>query len=281
MPISDLPALLRLVDDPSPRVAEKVAQSLRALGDEVWRDIEKQALPLSPSQRLALQLALSPVSGEAATDAQSPEATARLWSEWRELQNERDEIRFLEGALCALSSWLRGEPTNERCDRLLDRLAVRFSTSGVPFDAAALSGFLFESGELSGADASQFTRTHSSDLLFALEEGMGLPITLSCVFILVGARLGFAIEGCNFPGHFLARDASEHTVFDPFNGGRMLSAREVASLRRAAPAEMNEGASSRQIIARVTRNLSVAFHDCDEAEGAHLMLSLLHALRDE
>lgn len=277
----DLPALLRLVDDSSPRVAQKVAQRLRALGDEVWRDIEKQALPLSPSQRLALQLALSPVATEPEVEPQSPEATARLWSEWRELQLERDEIRFLESALCALSSWLRGEPSNERCAHLLDDLAARFRASGEPFDAAILSNFLFETGELRGADASQFTQTHSSDLLFALEEGAGLPITLSCVFILVGARLGISIEGCNFPGHFLTRDASERNVFDPFNGGRMLSPREVASLRRAAPAEMNEGASSRQIIARVTRNLSVAFHDSDEAEGAHLMLSLLHSLRSD
>ena len=276
----DLPALLRLVDDSSPRVAQKVAERLRALGNEVWSDIEKQALPLSPSQRMALQLALSPVDVEPASEAQSPEATARLWSEWRELQSERDEIRFLEGSLCALSSWLRGEPTNKRCDRLLDDLGARFRTSGEAFDAASLSSFLFETGELRGADASQFTHTHSSDLLFALEEGAGLPITLSCVFILVGARLGLSIEGCNFPGHFLARDTSERNVFDPFNGGRMLSAREVASLRRAAPAEMNEGASSRQIVARVTRNLSVAFHDRDEAEGAHLMLSLLHSLQN-
>ena len=279
MTIPDLPALLRLVDDPSPRISQKVAARLRALGDEVWNDIEERALPLSPSQRMALQLALAPAEEAGDIEPQSPEATVRLWSEWRELQSERDEIRYLEGALCAISSWLRGDFCGERCVYLLDELAARFRASGEAFDAASLSSFLFETGELRGADASQFTQTSNSDLLFTLEEGAGLPITLSCVFILVGARLGIPIEGCNFPGHFLTRDASEQSVFDPYNRGRMLSPREVASLRRAAPTEMNEGASARQIIARVLRNLSVAFHDSDRAEGANLMLSMLHSLQ--
>lgn len=247
----DLPALLRLVDDPSPHVAQKVAARLRTLGDEVWNDIEERALPLSPSQRVALQLALAPSEAASAIEPQSPEATTRLWQEWRELQSERDEIRFLGSALCAISSWLRGEPSSERCAQLLDELAARFRDSGEPFDAASLSGFLFETGELRGADASRFTQTSNSDLLFTLEEGEGLPITLSCVFILVGARLGIVIEGCNFPGHFLTRDASERSVFDPYNRGRMLSPREVASLRRAAPTEMSE--------ARVRARSSPAF----------------------
>jgi hypothetical protein len=276
MAIPDLPSLLRLVDDPSPRVSEKVAARLRDFGDEVWSEIEARDLPLSASQRAALEHALAKQ-----ILPQSPEATQALWNEWRALSGVRDEILFLEGALCALSSWLRGSASNERTALLLDQMAQEFGALSEEQDALALARFLFESGGMRGADAVDFYETRNSDLLFALEEGFGLPITLSCVFILVGARRGLSIEGCNFPGHFLAREASGERVFDPYNGGRLLSAREVAGLRKAAPLELSEGASSRQIIARVLRNLSVAFHHSGKGDGSGLMLSLLHSLDDQ
>ena len=93
----------------------------------------------------------------------------------------------------------------------------------------------------------------------------------------MGARVGLPIEGCNFPGHFLARDGRRRTVFDPFNGGRVLSAREVATLQKAAPAEMSDAATARDIIARVLRNLSVAYHHAAQNERSALMLALLRA----
>ncbi len=272
MAFSELPALLRLVDDPSPRVADKVAARLRALGEGIWNEIETQELSLSASQRAALERALA-----FEVEPQSVGATELLWAQWRELNSQREEIAFLEGSLWALSSWLRGESSRERGALLLDELAGDFRASG-EHDAPALARFLFGSGEMRGAPASEFYGPRNSDLLFALERGVGLPITLACVFILVGARVDVPIEGCNFPGHFLARDRSGRNVFDPYNGGRLLSAREVAALRKAAPAEMSESASSRGIIARVLRNLSVAFHHEGQAQSSALMLSLLSEL---
>ncbi len=272
MAFSELPSLLRLVDDPSPRVADKVAARLRALGEGIWNEIEAQGLSLSASQRASLERVLTPQ-----IEPQSEKATELLWAQWRELRFERDETTFLERSLWALSSWLRGESSRERGAELLDQLAGDFRASGED-DAPALARFLFASGEMRGAPASEFYGPRNSDLLFALERGVGLPITLACVFILVGARVGVPIEGCNFPGHFLARDRSGRSVFDPYNGGRLLSPREVATLRKAAPHEMSESASSRGIIARVLRNLSVAFHHEGQGEASALMLSLLREL---
>jgi len=280
MPLSELPSLLRLVDDPSPRIAGKVAARLAELGDEVWNEIEEQHIALSPSQRLALQLALYPSPLATFIEPRGRKATEQLREIWAFLGATRDEIKFLEGALWALSSWLRGEEPKTRGEELLDEWADLFRASGEEPDAPSLAKFLFGSGALRGAEASEFHDPRSSDLLWVLEEGAGLPITLSCLFILVGARVGIEIEGCNFPGHFLVRDGEKRRVFDPFNGGRMLGVREVALLRQAAPLEMSERASSRQIIARVLRNLSVAFHSSGEPHEAAIMLSLLQTLSD-
>jgi len=278
MPSPELSSLLRLIDDPSPRVADRVAARLASLGEGVWDEIEEQHIVLSPSQRIALQLALSGSLMEESIAPRGEEATARLRTKWGELGDERDETRFLEGSLWALSSWLRGQESTQRGEEMLEELAASFRASGAAFDAPPLSRFLFGSGTLRGVESEGFHDPRSSDLLWALEEGAGLPITLSCVFMLVGARLRIEIEGCNFPGHFLVRDKREHRVFDPFNGGKMMSAREVGLLRQAAPLEMNGRASSRAIVARIARNLSVAFHSSGQNGEAELLVSLLKEL---
>ena len=271
--MNDLPFLLRLVDDPSPRVASKVAARLQSLGADIWREIESQNIVLSNSQRLALEtlfLLDETLSGE--------DATARLWAQWSEIGALRNETQYLERALFALASWQSASDVSERGAALLDRLASEFLAFGDARDALALAQFLFDFCGLRGAAPEDFYNPRNSNIVCVLEDGVGLPISLACVFILVGARLGLHIEGCNFPGHFLARDSRRQRVFDPYNRGRMLSAREVATLQKAAPGEMRVGASARDIIARVLRNLSVAYHHQGENEHSGLMLSLLRSM---
>jgi hypothetical protein len=50
---SQLPFLLRLIDDPSPRVRERVRQQLRAYPN-LKNEVRAQGITLTPSQRAAL-----------------------------------------------------------------------------------------------------------------------------------------------------------------------------------------------------------------------------------
>ena len=266
--MSDLPFLLRLLDDPSPIVRERVTTRLRELGEAVWPAIEAEQLPLSSEQRAILEEIFS----------SRDERTLR--AQWARLQSETDEATYLEQCLLTLGRWQLGEREAARAAGLLDDLAGAFLSLEPCPDSIALSAFLFDEGGLRGAAAGDYYNPLNSNLTHVLQSGAGLPITLACVFILVGARVGLQIEGCNFPGHFLARDGRRRTVFDPFNGGRVLSAREVATLIKAAPLEMQGAASARDIIARVLRNLSVAYHHAGETDNSALMLALLRAQDD-
>jgi regulator of sirC expression with transglutaminase-like and TPR domain len=38
-----------------------------------------------------------------------------------------------------------------------------------------------------------------------MDRRLGIPITLSVVYLEVGWRLGLPLHGVNFPGHFLVR----------------------------------------------------------------------------
>ena len=70
-------------------------------------------------------------------------------------------------------------------------------------------------------------------LPWAMEFRCGLPITLSLIYILVGARLGIPVEGIAAPGHFLAR--LDGIIFDPYRQGRMLSDGEWEMIASEVP----------------------------------------------
>ena len=66
----------------------------------------------------------------------------------------------------------------------------------------------------------QYYDPDNSLLNVVLRRRMGLPIMLSLVYIAVGRRLGIAIEGIGFPGHFMVRyqDDVGSWLIDPFHG---------------------------------------------------------------
>jgi hypothetical protein len=63
-----------------------------------------------------------------------------------------------------------------------------------------------------------------------LDTGLGNPISLCCLYRLLGQRFGLEIEGCNFPGHFLSRVTYRDKTWlvDCFNRGRFMLAADVA-----------------------------------------------------
>ncbi|HEX8465369.1 MAG TPA: transglutaminase-like domain-containing protein [Abditibacterium sp.] len=273
--MQQLPALLKLCDDPSPAVANKVAHRLRELGPDVWDEIQARNILLSESQRAILDAIFASDEDEILREA------------WLWLGSHGHDHLYLESALMALCDWQSGSGTGARGRYLLDDLAIAFGDYEPPknsvrnrSEAGSLAHFLFEERGLSGANSDDYYNPLHSNIVHTLEAGQGLPITLACIFILVGRRVGLEIEGCAFPGHFLTRDGKTAQVFDPFNGGRALSSHEVATLRKAAPAEMSGTATAREIVERVLRNLSVAYHQQGDATKSGFMLSLIR-LMDE
>jgi regulator of sirC expression with transglutaminase-like and TPR domain len=105
------------------------------------------------------------------------------------------------------------------------------------------------------------------------------------LFMLVGRRLGLQISGCNYPGHFLTRAVADDAwgspqelFFDPYDGGRVLTESEVNALHKAAPLAMSEPSSAIITVARVLRNLVVAYEQIGSLDKARFMLDLLGEL---
>jgi regulator of sirC expression with transglutaminase-like and TPR domain len=97
-----------------------------------------------------------------------------------------------------------------------------------------------------------------------LDRRLGIPISLSLLFMEVARRVGLDLVGVAFPGHFLVKLQPEHgpEVFvDPYNGGELLAADEcVARFKKFSqgrefdPRHL-QGVAPRQLLGRMLHNL--------------------------
>ena len=103
-----------------------------------------------------------------------------------------------------------------------------------------------------------------------LDRRMGIPISLSVVYLEVARRLEIDVEGVGFPGHFIVRheseDYDEEVLIDPFSGGLRVEREDCARILSRltghdTPIEewMFAASSNQSILARVLSNLHRAF----------------------
>lgn len=87
-----------------------------------------------------------------------------------------------------------------------------------------LREFLFEEQGFRG-NVEDYYDPRNSFFNDVLDRRLGIPITLSLLFVEVGRRLGLAIDGIGLPGHFIVGfDAGEcRVLLDPFDGGAVLT----------------------------------------------------------
>lgn len=99
--------------------------------------------------------------------------------------------------------------------------------------AQALAHFLFRNGPLRG-NLMAYADPRNSYLNQVLDRGMGIPISLSVVYLAVAAHLNLPAHGVNLPGHFIVGlDSGDGMIYlDPFHGGQQLTLTDCARLVR-------------------------------------------------
>ena len=130
-----------------------------------------------------------------------------------------------------------------------------------------LSEYLFDEVGFS-ANQEDFYDPRNSYLNEVLERRVGIPITLSLLYIEVGKRLEMDLEGVGMPGHFLVRVKSgqEDILVDPFHRGIIVSEQECARRLQqivgdtvAWDKRYVAGVSDRELITRILRNLRAIY----------------------
>lgn len=126
-----------------------------------------------------------------------------------------------------------------------------------------LSDFLFEQQGFAG-NIEEFNDPRNSFLNDVIERRLGIPISLSVIYLEVGRRLGLNLHGVSFPSHFLVKavDQRGELIIDPFNKGQILDLDDIRDRLRQiygqpveVQPEMLRTAETRQILSRMLRNL--------------------------
>jgi regulator of sirC expression with transglutaminase-like and TPR domain len=255
---SQIPYLLRLLDDDSPDVRGAVLDQFASFGDSLEDHLREMSLPDPP--RIIRSLLREG-------------RRRRLFAGWAGLSAVEGDKTRLESGHDLLSRFLRRDAAEGTLGKALDALAAEFRSGLYEKDALALSEFLFRIKGLAGA-RDRYYNPRNSDLLHVITHREGLPISLCCVYILVAQRLGMKVEGCNLPGHFLALalHGGRKFVIDCFNGGIVLLDPDLARLSSTAQVRTSDLAAlecgAGVILARVLQNLIAAFRRSEDEQAA-------------
>ena len=153
-----------------------------------------------------------------------------------------------------------------RIDEIAEGIAPRMDDDAPLYQLNTLSEYLFDELKFAG-NHTNYHDPRNSFLNDVIERRVGIPITLSLLYIEVGKRLGVPLLGIGMPGHFIVRHRDESDVFvDPFHGGILLSEDECAErVKQATQGALTWDRSylqpvrSREFIARMLRNLKVVY----------------------
>lgn len=158
-------------------------------------------------------------------------------------------------------------------ERVKDRLA---DESAPPVLLGEISKVLFEEESYRG-NAEAYYDPRNSYLNDVLDRKLGIPITLSIIYMEVGWRLGLPLEGVNFPGHFLVRYEGEalRLLVDPFQGGMIRFEDEAQDLLDRVyggtvklQSEYLRGADKRDVLVRLLSNLKTIHLNTRDDERA-------------
>jgi regulator of sirC expression with transglutaminase-like and TPR domain len=158
---------------------------------------------MTPFDRLAAVEARRQFTAEVSR----PDAVLRL-ARAALLVGKEEEPRAFEVERCLARLDVMGEEARARIER------------GAGSRVEALNRYLFEEQGFAG-NVADYYDPRNSMLHRVLERRLGIPITLSIVYMEVGLRAGVRVEAVGLPGHFIVRayewEGAEGTLVDPFN----------------------------------------------------------------
>ena len=129
-------------------------------------------------------------------------------------------------------------------------------------------------------NAEEYYDPKNSLLADVIETRLGIPLSLTVLYIIVGRRANMQIDGINLPGHFIAR--YERILFDPFHQGRILSRPDceaiLARQRLKTESAYFAPAPPRLVFMRMLANLLFIFERTGEKRKHALVVSWLKAL---
>jgi len=196
------------------------------------------------------------------------------------IERPEDEIDLARSALLVAAEndpSLDVDAEMARLDAWADELGRRLEPDWNNLQRLArLRTFMYEDLGFKG-DVRGYYSPANSLLHSVMERRLGIPLTLSIVFMEIGWRLGIPFEGVGFPGHFLVRLTGEpgDLLLDPYDHGVSVheeDCRRMIQLTTGGTVpydpSMIRSLGKRDMIARLLFNLKVACLKAEDDAGA-------------
>ncbi|MEA5487713.1 MULTISPECIES: SirB1 family protein [Pseudanabaena] len=153
-------------------------------------------------------------------------------------------------------------------DRMVDDLQPRIAKMHYPLKVVQeINQYLFAEQGFRGNDGDYYD-PRNSFITDVLERRLGIPLSLSLVYMVICDRLGFPMDGISFPAHFIIRPRHPdlEIFIDPYNKGEILFPEDCAAkltqlygYEIPLQPEYLEPVSIRRILDRLLTNLKLIY----------------------
>ncbi len=125
-----------------------------------------------------------------------------------------------------------------------------------------------------------YYNARNSFLPCVMDSRLGIPISLSLLYMIVGRRASVVVEGINLPGHFVVRHGV--VLLDPFHEGRILTTSDCAQIlsyqNRTLHQEHLQTAHPKLILIRMLANLLYIFQHEQNGPLHKMITQWIHLL---
>jgi regulator of sirC expression with transglutaminase-like and TPR domain len=259
-------AIGRLLDDPSPAVRQALLARFENLGAEGSRFLREIA---TGSNRI---IALA--AGWYLRELKFYDPAAEFRGFIRSLSYELETgmmllNRTINPAMDVTALCLQLDALAARCRKL------RPESASLREHCEALNRVLFHEFGLRG-DQSHEVDPRNNMLDQVLSRKLGLPVSLSIIYLLVARRTGLELEPVSVPGHFFVGCYEPEGPFyvDPFNQGQFLAPDDVFARLRSQHhmPQLSDLVPSpvREVLCRCCRELATQYAVAGDREHAQL-----------
>ncbi len=217
-----------------------------------------------------------------------------LWHDfYQEIARPEEQIDLATASLCyAKAEYPNLEIQNylNALDAIAIEIGSQLSSTAYPLKIIKAINFELFDGYGFQGNNEDYYNPDNSFLNRVIERRVGIPISLSVIYLAIAQRLDFPMVGIGLPGHFLIRpDFEDAGIYvDAFNRGEILfeqDCQEKLSRIYQQPVELDPAwlapVNKKQILARMLNNLKFVYlHDRQITKAIATMSGIIKLFPD-
>lgn len=273
---TEIKALIELLLDDDPRTRSAVAERLADLGPEGASALEEA----QESENARLRVRARRVLWELRTDAVYRELEEHVRSGEPDLETSTIMLARAENPGLEVAS------LTAEIDRLGALVGHYLADCGSLRERGEALGTCLCHREGFSGNVEHYEDPRNSYLDQVLQRRVGIPISLSAVYMLAGRRSGLELEGVGMPLHFLVavREGDERLLLDPYGGGRIMSRESCKALLSGFHHSFREDylrpVSDRHMLRRMIANLVRIYHNRHDNLRLRRLYRLVNVLQE-